>query len=199
MKRKSRKHNRKYSAKRVRKTPASSRRKIQTKRKSSRKIPRHQLVPKNARRPLVYQKALAVLARMRRDRDSLATAARKEHIKQNTVLRYVGNALYRRGPGKPWKPTKTDRFSARMTILTAQGPTTVQVRGSLERTRLARYDIALRKWRAGEDGADKELMAFEGQTVGGHVLITDPNLLIHLEEAGQLDFDTLYFSVGGGR
>jgi hypothetical protein len=83
-----------------------------------------------------------------------------------------------------------------MTVLTAQGPTTVLVRGSRERTRLARYDIALRKWRAAEDGADKELMAFQGQTVGGHILITDLELLIRLEEAGQLDFDALYFSVG---
>jgi hypothetical protein len=86
-----------------------------------------------------------------------------------------------------------------MTVLTAQGPTLVVVKGSVERTRLARYDIALRKWRAGEDGADRELLAFQGQTVGGQVLITDPNLLIQLEEAGQLDFDTLYFSVGGGK
>jgi hypothetical protein len=41
-------------------------------------------------------------------------------------------------------------------------------------------------------------MAFRGQTVGGHELITDPELLIQLEEAGQLDFDVLYFSVEGG-
>jgi len=56
----------------------------------------------------------------------------------------------------------------------------------------------LRKWRAGEDGADKALMAFQGQMVGGHALITDSDLLIQLEEAGELDFDTFYVSVGGG-
>jgi hypothetical protein len=143
-------------------------------------------------------RALAALARMRRENLSLAQAARIEHIKPSTFLRYVGSAVHRSGPGKPWKPTKADRFSARMTVLTALGPTTVFVRGSRERTRLARYDIALRKWRAAEDGADKELMAFQGQTVGGHVLITNPDLLIQFEEAGQLDFDALYFSVGAG-
>jgi hypothetical protein len=159
---------------------------------------RHFSVPKGPRQTVVYQKALAALARMRRENLSLARATQLEHIKAKTFLRYVGNAVHRSGPGKPWKPTRSDRLGASMTVLTAQGPTTVIVRGSVERTRLGRYDITLRKWRAGEDGADKELMAFQGQSVGGHVLITDPDILIQLEEAGQLDFDTLYFSVGGG-
>ena len=85
-----------------------------------------------------------------------------------------------------------------MLITTDRGPIFDVVRGSVERIRLSRYDIALRKWRAGEDGAEQELAAFKGQTVAGHVLITDPDLLIQLEEAGQLDFDNLYYSVGGG-
>jgi hypothetical protein len=83
-----------------------------------------------------------------------------------------------------------------MTILTPRGPVFAQVRNSVERTRLARYDNALRNFRAGADGAVEELQAFEGQTVGGHPLITDPDLLIQLEEAGSLDFDALYYSVG---
>jgi hypothetical protein len=145
-----------------------------------------------------YQKALAALARMRRDHLSLAEATRMEHIKPSTFLRHIGNAVYRSGPGKPWKPTRADRLSAYMTVLTAHGPTTVFVRGSIERSRLARYDIALRKWRAGEHGAGRALRVFRGERVGGYVLITDSDLLIELEEAGQLDFDTLYSSVGGG-
>jgi hypothetical protein len=83
-----------------------------------------------------------------------------------------------------------------MTILTRQGPTFDVVRGSVERTRLARYDIAVRKFRAGEDGAVEELLSFKDQTVAGHELITDPDVLIQLEEAGQLDFDALYYSAG---
>jgi hypothetical protein len=135
---------------------------------------------------------------MRRSGLSLTKAARLERVKPRTVLRYVGKAVYRSGPNKPWKATKTDRLSAKMMILTEQGPTFDVVRSSIERTRLARYDIAVRKWRVGEDGAEHELLAFKGQTVAGHVLITDPDVLIRLEEAGQLDFDNLYYSVGGG-
>lgn len=201
MKRKSRNSAKKRNAKKAQSPRAhvESQRKGAKKRRSRFKKPRRRfLVPKSARQTAVSQKALAALARMRRENLSLAKATRLEHIKPTTFLRYVGSAVHRSGPGKPWKPTKADRFGARMTVLTAQGPTIVFVRGSLERTRLARYDIALRKWRAGEDGADKALMAFQGQTVGGHVLITDSDLLIQLEEAGELDFDTFYVSVGGG-
>jgi len=133
---------------------------------------------------------------MRREKISLAKAAKLEHIKQSTFLRYAGTAVYRSGPGKPWRATKSDRLSAKMTVLTLQGPVFEVVRGSVERTRLGLYDIALRKFRAGEDGAVEELKKFEGQTVAGHVLITEPNLLIQLEEAGQLDFDELYYSAG---
>jgi hypothetical protein len=199
MKRKSRRPEQKKNSKWGRPTHASSSRKREKKDRTRIKKPRlRYFTPKTVRQTVVQQKALAALARMRRDKLSLSKATRIEHIKPSTFLRYVGSAVHRSGPGKPWKPTKTDRFGARMTVLTAQGPMAVFVRGSIEKTRLARYDIALRKWRAGEDGAEKELMAFQGQTVGGHVLITDSNLLIQLEEAGQLDFDTLYFSVGGG-
>ena len=135
---------------------------------------------------------------MREEKLSLSKATRREHIKPNTFLRHVGSAVHRSGPGKPWKASKSDSLSARMRILTPQGPVFDVVRGSRERTRLARYEIALRKFRAGEDGAEKELATFRRLTVGGHVLVTDVNLLIQLEEAGQLDFDSLYYSVGSG-
>jgi hypothetical protein len=163
------------------------------KRKDARRI-----LALNIRQTPAYQKALAALARMRRDNVSLAEATRLEGIKPSTFLRYVGDAVYRSGPGKPWKPTRADQLSAYMTVLTPQGPTRVLVSGSIERTRLARYNVALRMWRAGEDGAEEALKAFRDLTIGGYVLITNPDLLIELEEAGQLDFETLYSYVGGG-
>jgi len=83
-----------------------------------------------------------------------------------------------------------------MTVLTSRGPITVVVHNSRERKMLGQYNLALRMFRAGEEGAAAALKAFEGKTVGGQALITDPELLITLEEAGQLDFDTLYASFG---
>jgi hypothetical protein len=136
---------------------------------------------------------------MRRLGWSLNKAAKQERIKPQTILRHVGKALYRSGPGKPWKATKSDRLPEKVMVLTEQGPIFVAVRSSVERTRLSRYYIALRKWRAAEDGAAEELSKFKGLKVAGYGLITNPDTLIRLEEAGQLDFDAFYYSLGGGR
>lgn len=156
-------------------------------------------IPKTRRQSAIHRKARAALGVMRRLGVSLNKAAKQEHIKPQTVLRHVGKALYRSGPGKPWKATKSDRLPEKVMVLTEQGPIFTVVRSSIERTRLSRYYVALRKWRAAEDGAAEELSKFEGLKVAGYVLITDPDTLIRLEEAEQLDFDAFYQSLGGGR
>jgi len=198
MKRKSRKSRPSKKNKARRSTDIKLQRTKTRKRRSTFKKVCRYLTLKSERQTLTHQKALRALRLMREEKLSLSAATRREHIKPNTFLRHVGSAVHRSGPGKPWKASKSDSLSARMRILTPKGPVFDVVRGSRERTRLARYEIALRKFRAGEDGAEKELAAFRGLTVGGHVLVTDVNLLIQLEEAGQLDFDSLYYSVGGG-
>jgi hypothetical protein len=130
--------------------------------------------------------------------ESLSRAARAEHVKPATVKKYVGGQLRHHAPGKRWKSTKSDRLTAYLNVPTPLGPVTVPVRGSRERSRLARYNVALARWRRGEPGADAELAAFEGQTVGGHPLITDVGLLATLEDAGALDFEELYGSLARG-
>lgn len=152
--------------------------------------------PSNSHETSVQERVLRVLGRMRRDNVSLFHASRLEGIKPETVVRNARGALYRSGPGKPWKVRPEDHLSAAMTVLTRFGPTTAIVHSSRERKLLGDYDSALRMWRAGEYGATAALAAFRGKTVGGHTLITDTRLLNQLEEAGQLDFDTLYTSLG---
>jgi hypothetical protein len=88
---------------------------------------------------------------------------------------------------------------ALMNVLTPLGPVAVPVRGSKARSRLAEYNRALRRWRGAEPGAAAELAVFEGQQIEGHTLITDVNLLAMLEDAGQIDFEELYSSLGGAR
>ena len=153
--------------------------------------------PRSAREVEARIRALHALARVRRG-ESLSQAARAEHVKLATIKKYLGGQFHQAAPGKRWKPTKADRLTAQMNVLTPRGTVTVPVRGSRERIRLGRYNIALRKWRRGEPGADAELAAFEGQTVGGHPLITDVKLLATLEEAGVIDFEEMYSSLTGG-
>jgi hypothetical protein len=198
MKRKSRKASRKSkrpptlkSGSRKNREPVTKGRRRSTKRRF--------LIPKTKRQSASHRKARAALGVMRRLGWSLNKAAKQEHIKPQTVIRHVGKALYRSGPGKPWKATKSDRLPEKVMVLTEQGPIFTVVRSSIERTRLSRYYVALRKWRSAEEGAADELSTFEGLKVAGYVLITDPDTLIRLEEAGQLDFDAFYYSLGGGR
>ena len=162
------------------------------------RVRRRKQIALSARELNVQARAFRALGLMRREGVSLSRAARQERIKPGTFRRYAGRALYRSGPGKPWKARSKDQLAASMTVLTSRGPVAVIVRNSRERKLLGQYDAVLRMFRAGEDGAEAALKAFERKTVGGHKLITDTKLLIQLEEAGQLDFDTLYTSFGAG-
>jgi hypothetical protein len=199
MKRKSRSTRRKTNRPAPRQALIRKGRKRVAKRRSASRTKRRFLLPKTRRQSASHRKARAALGAMRRLGWSLNKAAKQEHIKPETVLRHVGKALYRSGPGKPWKATKSDRLPERVMVLTEQGPIFAVARSSIERTRLSRYYVALRKWRAAEDGAAEELSKFEGLKVAGHVLITDPDTLIRLEEGDQLDFDAFYYSLGGGQ
>jgi hypothetical protein len=153
-------------------------------------------VPRNQREAETRKRALRALSRARRG-ESLSKAAREAGIKPATVRKYLPNQFHQAAIGKPWIPAKSDRLTAQMNVLTPAGPLSVPLRGSRERSLLGRYNIALRRWRSGEPGAEVELATFEGQQVGGHTLITDVNLLATLEDAGQMDFEQLYSSFAG--
>jgi hypothetical protein len=153
-------------------------------------------IPQSEREVKTRDRSLRVLRRTRHG-ESLSQAASAEHIKPATVRKYLGKQFRQEGPSKRWVPTKSDRLTMPMNILTPLGRTPAPVRGSRERKRQGQYEVALRKWRSGVPGAEAELAAFDGQTVGGHPLITDVKLLATLEDAGVLDFEELYSSFSG--
>jgi hypothetical protein len=160
------------------------------------RVRRKKLVAVSRRQEITDPRVARALGLMRREGSSASEAARREKMKLKTFRQRAGRYLYRSGPGKPWKARSEDQLAFSMTILTSRGPLDVIVRNSRQRKLRHRYELALRMFRAGEDGAEAALKALEGKTVGGHRLITDTNLLIQLEEAGQLDFDSLYTSFG---
>jgi hypothetical protein len=137
------------------------------------------------------------LGLMRREGVSASEAARRERMKLSTFRKGAGRFLYRSGPGKPWKARDEDQLSFSMEVLTRQGRVSVVIRNSGERRLLHDYENALRMFRGAEDGAEAELKKFEGKTVGGYELITDIKVLIELEEADELDFESLYSPFGG--
>jgi hypothetical protein len=161
-----------------------------------RRVRRKKLIGAGGRKAITDPRVARALGLMRREGASASEAARREKMKLKTFRQRAGRYLYRSGPGKPWKARSEDQLSFSMTVLTTRGPAEVILRNSRERKLLHRYEFALRMFRAGEDGAEAALKAFKGKRVSGHTLITDIKILIELEEAGQLDYEAFYTSVG---
>jgi len=175
--------------------------KISRKTKHSRKqqrVRRNKPVSLRKRTQPIDPRIARALGIMRREGTSASEVAHREKMKLSTFRKGAGRFLYRSGPGKPWKARDEDQLSFSMEVLTRQGRLSVIIRKSRERRLLHNYESALRMFRGAEDGAEAELKEFEGKTVGGYKLITDTKLLIQLEEAGQLDFENLYTSLGAG-
>src|SRR5438270_2873410 len=90
----------------------------------------------------VRNRALHVLARMRRTGDSLTAAAREEHMDPRTVRKYVGSQLRESTDGST-EPIKADRRARKMLVPTRNGPTPVEIRGSKRASQLGRYMSAV--------------------------------------------------------
>jgi hypothetical protein len=189
--RKSRKKRKVHSKKRPRSTRA---------RKAFRKhgrVRRKKLIAVRRRRVITDPRIAWGLGIMRRKGVSASEAAHDQGMKLKTFVKGAGRSLYRSGRGKPWKTRSEDQLRFSMKVLTRKGRVDAIVRNSRERKLLHDYELAVGMFRAGDDGAEEELKKFEGKTVGGHELITDIKVLIELEEADELDFESLYSPVGG--
>ncbi len=77
-----------------------------------------------------------------------------------------------------------------MLIPTTIGNAPVTVRGSKQASQLGKYMSAVSKYL--RSGDVEGLAAFEGKSIGGHALITDPGLLSSLAQAGALTLDEIY-------
>jgi len=122
---------------------------------------------------------------MRRTGASLTAAAQEEHIDPRTVRKYLRADLRGRG-----KATKADRRHRNMLIPTTIGNSPVTVRGSRQASQLGRYMSAVSEYLRTGDGDG--LAEFEGQSIAGHGLITDADLLSSLAQAGALTLDEIY-------
>jgi len=148
--------------------------------------------PRNPREAQARERALAALARMRREKLSRQAAARAEHTDPRTMQRYVRSALRQDRPRGRYRATKGDNFRRDLQIPTALGMVSVKVRGSRQAAILGRYMNALGKNLRGDTEALKE---FEGVKIAGHQLIIDPDTLAALASPGALDIDSLYAAV----
>jgi hypothetical protein len=146
-------------------------------------------IRKRGKRSQSYNRALHVVARMRRTGQTLTTASREERIDPRTVRKYVGGELRQLLAGRV-QPTKADRRRRDMLVPTTQGAAPVAIQGSAQASQLGRYMSAVGKYlRTGETDTLEE---FAGQSIAGHPLITDPEQLSSLAQAGALQLDEIY-------
>jgi len=134
-------------------------------------------------------RALHVLARMRRTGETLTAAAREEHIDPRTVRKYLGPELRGLREGRT-QPTKVDRRRRGMLVPTLLGNVPETIRGSKQASLLGRYMSAVGYFL--RTGNAKRLKEFEGRSIAGHLLITDPETLTSLAQAGALQLDEIY-------
>lgn len=145
---------------------------------------------KRSNKQQVYNRALRVLANMRRTGAPLNAAAREEHMDPRTVRKYLGSELRTKRGNRQTKPTKNDRRTRRMLIPTALGNSPIRVHGSKQASALGKYMSAVGQYlRTGDTEALKE---FDGKSISGTPLITDPQTLTSLGEAGSLQLDQIY-------
>jgi hypothetical protein len=142
--------------------------------------------PETRRAQKSLNRAMRVLALVRRTGRSLASVAREEHIDPRTVRKYVGSEFR----GQKRRPTKADGRTRNILIPTALGNADVTVHGSKQASRLGRYMSAVGKYL--HTGDTDALEEFAGQSIAGHLLITDPSTLDHLAAAGSLQLDSIY-------
>jgi hypothetical protein len=92
----------------------------------------------------------------------------------------------KRGAKKP----KADRRRRKMLLPTKRGTKAVVIRGSRKASELGRYLSGVGNFlRSGDTDALDE---FEGRSIGGRKLITDPDTLTSLAQAGALQLDDIY-------
>jgi len=132
------------------------------------------------RSQLAYDRALHVLASMRRDpKLSLTHAAKLEGVKRETVKKYFSSTL-KESHGK-FRVTKSDRYAATLYIPDAHGNSVaVNTTSSKDREALGRYLRDLGRYLRGDRDA---LAKWHGKRVAGVELVTAGRTIVAIEPA----------------
>jgi hypothetical protein len=141
-----------------------------------------------------WDRVLAVISKMRREKVSLTQASREVGIAPRTVTKWGSQAL-RRGINGKYSAKKQDSLLRVVLIRTAEGTRDIAVRGSKQVTLLAEYWNALHRYL--QTGNAAQLKKFEGKHIKDAnavevPLLTDLKILNRLGSAGVLSFESLY-------
>lgn len=159
---------------------------------------RRNAIPRTERQAQAKERALAVLARMRREELKFWPAMEAVGTSRNTVWRYAGSALRQEHPGGRIRVTEYDRISRTLNFITPEGKFTGKVQDSRMASALAEHLNAVKVF--ANTGDLSALKKFEGRTfrASGQIYqyVTDRETLAKLADAGELGaFERLYVAV----
>ena len=149
----------------------------------------------NRKSSLARQRALAVLARMRSRGESLSQATRNERTTPRAVRKLIGKQLTR-GPTGRYVATSGDTLRRDLNVLGFDGFEPVVVRSSKQAHLASEHLVAVGRFL--RTGDAEWLKPFVGTRVGGIELLTDPDRLQILADAGLVKLDALYRNNPGG-
>jgi hypothetical protein len=163
-------------------------------------MPGRNAIPRNKREVEARERALAVVARMRRESLSLTAAAKAEQTHARTVRRYAATALERAGRRGVFRAKRSDRIARRMNFPTPRGQIEIIVRSSRTASAIGEYLNAVRKYL--NTGNTSALARFRNKSFRSadgvkHEFTTDPASLNRLADAGILAIEGLYRVVQG--
>ncbi len=134
-------------------------------------------------------RALAAINRYRRgEASSPSAAARAEGTTVDAIRKWFPDAITQDDRGGPIGIKPSDRYSAKVQILTNEGALSVTARGSRERELAGRHRATVLRVLRGQE-PPSALEQYRGKTVGGHELVSNFELLSALAQAdavGQL-------------
>lgn len=143
----------------------------------------------------VRVRCLAAINRVRRgESKSLSAAARAEKTTVPTIRELVPAAITQARPGGRIRVRTSDRYSAKVQVLTNEGALSRTARGSRQRELAGRHRATVIRVLRGKE-PPSALEQFRGKKVGGHELISDFALLSSFAQAGIIgQLDSLYVS-----
>jgi hypothetical protein len=155
--------------------------------------------PRNRRERIARERALAALSVMRRDKLSLTAAAKAVRTDPETIQRYVGSALVRKGPRGRYRPRAYDRIHRTLNHYTPGRSIAVTVNSSRTASLIAEHRNAVKSYL--NNRADESvLQPFVGKTFRAgketYEFVTDPKILAEFGESG-FRAEGLYRAVQG--
>jgi len=140
-------------------------------------------------------RGFAAINRYRRgEAKSLSAAARAEGTTVKAIRTLVPAAITQDRPGGRIRVKASDRYSAKVQVLTKEGALSVTARGSRQRELAGQHRATMTRVLRGKE-PPSALEQYRGKKVGDHELISDYELLSSFAQAGILgQLDSLYVS-----